>query len=72
MVQNETLLKRMNSEWDYLAPISFQLPKQNATAVANRLKEEYLPVWPLKNDDQSAFALGKIYGDAIVGFNTHR
>ncbi|KAL0860269.1 hypothetical protein ABMA27_009690 [Loxostege sticticalis] len=72
VVQNETLLKRMNSEWDYLAPISFQLPKQNATAVANRLKEEYLPVWPLKNDDQSAFALGKIYGDAIVGFNTHR
>ncbi|XP_028163835.1 venom carboxylesterase-6-like [Ostrinia furnacalis] len=72
VVRNETLLTRMNAEWEQIAPISFQLPKENASLVANRLKDAYLEEWPLKNDDKSAFALGKIYGDAIVGFNTHR
>ncbi|CAH0403288.1 unnamed protein product [Chilo suppressalis] len=72
VIRNESLLNDMNANWERVAPISFQLPAENSSTVVAKLKEVYLNNKPLKADEESARALGKIYGDAIVGFPTHR
>nr|AJN91192.1 carboxylesterase [Cnaphalocrocis medinalis] len=72
VLQNETLMKTMNEEWERIAQISFQLPSKNLSTVASRLRREYLHDQPLVNSEASARALGKIYGDSLVGFNTYR
>ncbi|RVE42048.1 hypothetical protein evm_013306 [Chilo suppressalis] len=72
VIRNESLLNDMNANWERIAPISFQLPAENSSMVVAKLKEVYLNNKPLKADEESARALGKIYGDAISGFPTHR
>ncbi|XP_047530507.1 juvenile hormone esterase-like [Vanessa atalanta] len=72
IIRNETLLDKMNSEWESIAPISFLLPKTNASYTANRLRTEYLHDKPLKNDNESAKNLGLLYQDSIVSYPVHK
>ncbi|KAJ8708870.1 hypothetical protein PYW08_010252 [Mythimna loreyi] len=72
VLQNETLLKKMNDEWEKIAPISFMLPKENRSVAVKRLKEFYLKGKKLANDKESAKALGRLYGDSVVGFGVYR
>ncbi|KAM3957233.1 carboxylic ester hydrolase-like [Aphomia sociella] len=72
ILKNETLRNTMNDEWERVAPISFMLPPVNRLEATRRLKEAYLGNRKLLNDDASARALGKLYGDAVTGFPVHR
>ncbi|CAG9792281.1 unnamed protein product [Diatraea saccharalis] len=72
VIRNESLLNDMNKNWERIAPISFQLPPENSSTIVAILKQKYLNNKPITADDKSARALGKIYGDSIVGFPTHR
>nr|QEE13683.1 carboxylesterase 3 [Mythimna separata] len=72
VLQNETLLKQMNEEWERVAPISFILPQENRAVAVKRLREFYLEGKKLVNDKKSEKALGRLYGDSVVGFNVHR
>ncbi|CAH0598148.1 unnamed protein product [Chrysodeixis includens] len=72
VLQNATLLKSMNEEWETVAPISFLLPPENRSAAVARLREVYLQNKPLANDAQSEKALGRLYGDSVIGFGVHR
>ncbi|KAM3957249.1 juvenile hormone esterase-like [Aphomia sociella] len=72
VLKNETLLNTMNNEWERIAPIAFMLPSENSSETVNRLKKEYLGDKTLVNDEASAKALGKLYGDSIIGFPVHR
>ncbi|CAG9583493.1 unnamed protein product [Danaus chrysippus] len=75
VLKNETFMKRMNSEWETIAPISFLLPRENKTYAkyaARRLRAQYLKDKDLSNDEESARNLGLLYADAIVGFPVHR
>ncbi|XP_075986140.1 carboxylic ester hydrolase-like [Anticarsia gemmatalis] len=70
--KNETLLKTMNDEWDRIAPISFMLPKENATAAARRLREAYLNNKKLEHNEDSRKGLANLYRDSIIGIGVHR
>ncbi|KAI8423395.1 hypothetical protein MSG28_012545 [Choristoneura fumiferana] len=72
VTRNKTLRDRMNAEWETIAPISFDLPKTNAAAASRRLKEAYLGGKDVTDTPESESALGKLYGDSVIGFNTHR
>nr|AJN91195.1 carboxylesterase [Cnaphalocrocis medinalis] len=73
VLKNDTLLKQMNENWNRIAPISFQLPRENASIPAERLRQVYLGGRALvRGDVTSARGLGKLYGDSIVGFRVHR
>ncbi|CAD0205698.1 unnamed protein product [Chrysodeixis includens] len=72
VLQNATLLKTMNEEWERIAPVSFLLPPENRSAAVARLREVYLQNKPLANDAQSEKALGRLYGDSVIGFGVHR
>nr|UZN46518.1 esterase CXE5 [Heliothis virescens] len=72
VLQNETLLKTMNDDWERIAPISFILPQENRAAAVKRLREVYLKGNKLVNDSESAKALGRLYGDSVIGFGVHR
>lgn len=72
ILSNETLINRMNTQWENSAAISFDLPQANLHEAATALREAYFDDRPLANDDFSKKQLGKLYGDAIVGFPTHR
>ncbi|CAK1589398.1 unnamed protein product [Parnassius mnemosyne] len=72
VLKNETLLKRMNEEWEQVAPISLQVPREGAGPKVARLREAYLRDRVLRDDQPSAKALGDLYGDAIIGFPVHR
>ncbi|XP_052749450.1 juvenile hormone esterase-like isoform X2 [Galleria mellonella] len=72
VLKNETLINTMNEEWERIAPISFMLPPENSSVAVSRLKQAYLGGKKLVKDDASAQGLGKLYGDAITGFPTHR
>ncbi|XP_068624238.1 carboxylic ester hydrolase-like [Battus philenor] len=72
IIKNDTLRTKMNKEWDKVAPISFQLPRNSSTETLAVLREAYLHDQPLENDTASAERLGQLYGDAIVAFPVHR
>ncbi|XP_045447647.1 venom carboxylesterase-6-like [Melitaea cinxia] len=72
VLQNQTLLDKMNSEWESIAPISFMLPRDNGTHAADRLREEYLHDKPLTNDEESTNNLGLLYQDSIVSYPVHK
>ncbi|OWR42542.1 antennal esterase CXE5 [Danaus plexippus plexippus] len=74
-LQNETLRSKMNTDWESVAPISFQLPRDNLTYAryaARRLRTQYLHDKPLANDAESAANLGLLYADAIESLPVHR
>lgn len=62
----------MNEEWDKIAPISFMLPQENRAVAVKKLKEVYFKGKKLVNDTESEKALGRLYGDSIIGFGVHR
>lgn len=62
----------MNKEWERIAPISLQLPREGAAPKVNRLRQEYFGNRTLVNDTATAKALGNLYGDAIEAFPVHR
>ncbi|KAJ8708869.1 hypothetical protein PYW08_010251 [Mythimna loreyi] len=72
ILKNQTLINTMNSNWSYVAPISFSLPRNESLDKLTRLRLPYLGDRPLVNDSASAAALGHLYGDAITGFPVHR
>ncbi|XP_053620308.1 juvenile hormone esterase isoform X2 [Plodia interpunctella] len=71
VLRNETLLSQMNNDWDRIAPISFQLSPNISSESKLKLRRAYLGDKPLVNDEASARALGKLYGDSIIGFPVH-
>ncbi|XP_041971993.1 venom carboxylesterase-6-like [Aricia agestis] len=71
-LRNESLRKQMNEEWERVAPISFVLPRNNASEATRVLRREYLQDKPLVNDADTARRLGQLYADAITGFPVHR
>ncbi|CAK1547562.1 unnamed protein product [Leptosia nina] len=71
VLNNETLLKKMNEEWSSIAPISFVLPRNNSTEATNRLREVY-QLQTLRNDSETARHLGRLYADALESFNIYR
>ncbi|XP_013148131.1 PREDICTED: esterase FE4-like [Papilio polytes] len=72
ILNNQTLLDGMNKEWERIAPISLQLPREGAAPKVNRLRQEYFGNRTLVNDTATAKALGNLYGDAIEAFPVHR
>ncbi|NP_001108339.1 integument esterase 1 precursor [Bombyx mori] len=72
VLQNETLLDELNNDWENIAPIYFSLPQENRTAAVRELRAQYLGDGPLRNDERSTRALGRLYGDSIIGFGVHR
>lgn len=72
ILSNKTLTDTMDKEWDRVAPISFILPRENATGPARALRRQYLRDRALLNDSTTADGLGKLYGDAITAFPVHR
>ncbi|KAL0810671.1 hypothetical protein ABMA28_010004 [Loxostege sticticalis] len=72
VLANETSTTTMDKEWDRIAPISFLLPKEQAKEKAQRLRQEFLAGRKLTNDSFTADGLGKLYGDALIGFGAHR
>ncbi|XP_050554223.1 esterase E4-like isoform X1 [Spodoptera frugiperda] len=72
VLNNQTLLDTMNSEWDRIAPISFILPRNETSGRLAALRKAYFGDQPLGNDTATADALGKLYGDAITAFPVHR
>ncbi|CAH2057989.1 unnamed protein product, partial [Iphiclides podalirius] len=72
VLNNQTLLEQMNSEWERVAPISLQIPREGSAPIVERLRSFYFGDKPLRNDSATATALGRIYGDAIIGFPVHR
>ncbi|XP_068624235.1 juvenile hormone esterase-like [Battus philenor] len=71
ILNNETLMNRMNEDWEHIAPISLQLPREAAAPKVNRLREAYFGQRRLRNDSATARDLGNLYGDAIIGFPIH-
>ncbi|XP_026331184.1 venom carboxylesterase-6-like isoform X2 [Hyposmocoma kahamanoa] len=72
ILSNATLIHRMNTHWESTAAISFDLPRRHLREAARALRGAYLADRDLANDDFSKKQLGTLYGDAIVGFPTHR
>ncbi|KPJ20505.1 Esterase FE4 [Papilio machaon] len=72
ILNNQTLLDGMNKEWEQIAPISLQVPREGAASKVNRLRQEYFGNKMLSNDTATAKALGYLYGDAIISFPVHR
>ncbi|KAJ2944878.1 hypothetical protein O0L34_g1767 [Tuta absoluta] len=72
ILKNESLVARMNAEWDRLAPISFALPPNGVETKLARLKKEYLNDKPLVNDEASYRGMGGLYADSIMGFPINR
>ena len=72
VLRNQTLRDRMNAEWESIAPISFQLPRERSKHATRTLRREYLRDRPLRDDAQSGTALGLLYQDAIESFPVHR
>ncbi|XP_047539204.1 esterase E4-like [Vanessa atalanta] len=73
VLRNQTLLDRMNSEWESIAPISFLLPRDARTSSVTRaLRTTYLHDKALRNDKESAKNLGLLYQDSIESFPVHR
>jgi len=72
VVKNETLIKRMNDDWETAARVSFMLPEKNAKVATDKLKEVYLGDKPVVNDTATIKGLGGLYRDSIVGMGVHR
>ncbi|CAG4972428.1 unnamed protein product [Colias eurytheme] len=71
VLKNETLLRRMNENWEDIAPISFMLPRDNSSYATQKLRQEY-NLADLKNDSDTAYNLGRLYVDAIESFPIYR
>ncbi|XP_045519866.1 juvenile hormone esterase-like [Pieris brassicae] len=61
----------INSDWYRVSPIAFMLPSPSNHAAAV-LGEAYVGNQPLENNTEDAQNLGKLYGDAVIGFGVHR
>lgn len=48
------------------------LPQENRAVAVKKLKEVYFKGKKLVNDTESEKALGRLYGDSIIGFGVHR
>lgn len=72
VLNNQTLLDKMNAEWSRIAPISFILPRNETKQRMSRLRQAYFGDRALINDTTTAENLGNIYADAITAFPVHR
>ncbi|XP_038218167.1 venom carboxylesterase-6-like [Zerene cesonia] len=71
ILRNETLLRRMNENWEDIAPISFLLPRDNSSNATRRLRHEYC-LDDMRNDSDTAHNLGRLYLDSIESFPIYR
>ncbi|XP_013194783.2 juvenile hormone esterase [Amyelois transitella] len=71
VLKNQTLLDTMNNEWERVAPISFQMSPNISSENKLKLRQAYFGDKTLANDDVSTKALGRLYGDSIIGFPVH-
>ncbi|GBP64399.1 Esterase FE4 [Eumeta japonica] len=74
VLTNDTLLETMERNWTQLAPISFQydLTGDRAAEAALELRRAYIGDRPFTYNNDTAFALGRLYGDALISFGVHR
>ncbi|GBP64398.1 Esterase FE4 [Eumeta japonica] len=74
VLTNDTLRETMERNWTQLAPISFQydLTGDRAAEAALELRRAYIGDRPFTYNNDTAFALGRLYGDALISFGVHR
>ncbi|CAH1958118.1 unnamed protein product [Acanthoscelides obtectus] len=72
VVNNETLTKEMNEDWDRIAPISFIYERgtKQSLKVSRAIRKFYLDDKPISKSNREA--LGKIYSDSIETFPINR
>ncbi|XP_072946510.1 esterase FE4-like [Epargyreus clarus] len=71
ILNNATLTKMLDKEYTKYAPIAFMLPK-GSTLQALTLRKKYLGLEPIRNDTTTLQNLGMMFGDALIGFSSHR
>ncbi|CAD0205699.1 unnamed protein product [Chrysodeixis includens] len=71
-LQNAANQEPIDEESKRIAPISFLLPPENRSTAMERLRELYLHNKTLGNDLEGKKALGRFYGDTVIGFGVHR
>lgn len=74
VIRNETLMNRMNREWEDIAPISFLYERgtKKSKELSRKLKEFYLKSLDLEKDERSIKGLRELYADGVIGFEVHR
>nr|BAC22502.1 putative pheromone-degrading enzyme [Antheraea polyphemus] len=72
LFKNDTLITRMNDDWETAARVSFLLPEKNIRAAANKLKEVYLEGKPVAKDNRTIQGVGGLYRDSITSLGVHR
>ncbi|CAG4972432.1 unnamed protein product [Colias eurytheme] len=72
LVLNNSIYRTLiNEDYYKFAPLAFLLPSPSDLS-AKALRREYLGDRDLGNRDKDYVDLGKLYGDAVIGFGAHR
>ncbi|GBP64397.1 Esterase FE4 [Eumeta japonica] len=74
VLSNDTLREEMDRDWTRIAPISFllDLPKQRAIDASLELYQDYIGDRPFTYNNDTASALGRLYGDGLVALGVHK
>ncbi|GBP64403.1 Esterase E4 [Eumeta japonica] len=74
VLSNDTLRETMHKEWTRIAPISFKLNRNDPRnpEIASELRRAYIGDRPFTYNNDTAFALGRLYADGITKFGMHR
>ncbi|KAJ8983994.1 hypothetical protein NQ317_008699 [Molorchus minor] len=72
VINNDTLLKEINSNFEKVAPIAFEYERNTDTskAISKALKTFYFQDKPI--DKSSLTPLAQLYADSIIGFSVNR
>ncbi|KAJ8959087.1 hypothetical protein NQ318_022344 [Aromia moschata] len=72
IINNETLTREMNENFEKVAPISFEYERhtKKTTTISKALKKFYLQDKPV--DKSQLTPLAQLYADSIIGFSVNR
>ncbi|XP_038218172.1 esterase FE4-like [Zerene cesonia] len=71
VLNNSIYRTQINEDWYKVGPEAFLLPAPSDRS-ARALRAQYLPARRLENTAADNAALGRLYGDAVIGFGAHR
>ena len=74
VLNHERLLNELDTNWEQLAPVAFDLaklaPKEEHLTVAQKLRQFYFGTKPVSNLTRDA--LSNIYSDQMIGYGVYR